>query len=95
MDIHMSDWLLSLETWNLNDLAKELNISLPSLKKKMSFWVNNGILKEIETNVYQVMQSSSETVDDTTSGIYDIIYTSIYSLCIYRYVYLWTFVSKI
>jgi len=42
------------EIWTLNELATKIEVSPDILKKRISFWLNNGILKEIEKNVYKL-----------------------------------------
>lgn len=48
------------EIWSLNDLSEATQMQADALKKKISFWVNQGILKEIEKNVFELVQSPIE-----------------------------------
>eukprot|EP01116_Phalansterium_solitarium_P011803 TRINITY_DN27598_c0_g1_i1.p1 TRINITY_DN27598_c0_g1~~TRINITY_DN27598_c0_g1_i1.p1 ORF type:complete len:814 (+),score=307.14 TRINITY_DN27598_c0_g1_i1:142-2583(+) len=48
------------EVWVLSELAEALGISTSALQKRMSFWINNGIVKEIEKGIYQIMQSPAD-----------------------------------
>ncbi|PRP72994.1 hypothetical protein PROFUN_14657 [Planoprotostelium fungivorum] len=48
------------DTWNINDLSTLLEMQLDLLKKKLMYWVNNGVLKEIATNVYQIVEYASD-----------------------------------
>lgn len=46
-----------LETWQLEELAEKIEVSSDFLKKKISFWVNQGIIKEIQRNQFQLLKT--------------------------------------
>lgn len=41
-----------------------MNISLELLKKKILFWVNQGIIKEIEKNIFQLLTTPTEILNE-------------------------------
>ena len=43
------------DTWNIDDLASKIGISPENLRKKMIFWMNNGVVKEINKQTFQLM----------------------------------------
>jgi len=51
------------KTWRLEDLATKLGMPRDPLKKRITFWVNNQILCEIQKDVYQLVEKATE---DTT-----------------------------
>jgi hypothetical protein len=40
----------------LDDLAGKLGIARELLKKRITFWVNNQILREVQKDVYQLIE---------------------------------------
>eukprot|EP01117_Protostelium_nocturnum_P005444 TRINITY_DN1971_c1_g1_i3.p1 TRINITY_DN1971_c1_g1~~TRINITY_DN1971_c1_g1_i3.p1 ORF type:complete len:737 (-),score=246.00 TRINITY_DN1971_c1_g1_i3:21-2231(-) len=47
-------------TWKLNELSSQLKMNPDLLKKKISFWVNNKTIKEIEPNTFAVIEFAEE-----------------------------------
>ncbi len=50
------------DTWTLTDIASKINLPKDVTKKRLAFWTNHGVIKEVDKNVYQL---SSEAPTDT------------------------------
>lgn len=44
--------------WTIEELSAELQVSNTILRRKISYWVNQGLLKESTTDVYNVIEDS-------------------------------------
>jgi anaphase-promoting complex subunit 2 len=46
----------------LQDLSQRTKVPTDILKKRIGFWLNNGILKEVDKNVFQLLESPLDNV---------------------------------
>lgn len=44
--------------WNLEELAEKMHVPATVLRRKITFWVSQGILKEIKTDVFLLQEES-------------------------------------
>ena len=44
--------------WTIEELSAELQVSNTILRRKISYWVNQGLLKESSTDVYNLIEDS-------------------------------------
>merc|ERR1711988_904158 len=49
------------ETWSLAELSKKLNTPPEILARKLVFWINQGVLKEVEQGLYRVLNQAEYT----------------------------------
>eukprot|EP01135_Chromosphaera_perkinsii_P010821 Nk52_evm16s2241 gene=Nk52_evmTU16s2241 len=48
------------DTWKIEELSRELGVVPNSLKKKMGFWLNSGVIKEVKAGIYKLVDCSEE-----------------------------------
>ncbi len=53
----------------MNELASKIEVPADVLKKKISFWLNNGIIKETERNIFKLVENP---LDSLEQGFYRI-----------------------
>ncbi|KAF9349399.1 Anaphase-promoting complex subunit 2 [Mortierella sp. NVP85] len=50
------------ETWTLSDLAQELRVTEEALEEKMEFWIQEGVIREMERSHYQLIENATSSV---------------------------------
>jgi hypothetical protein len=48
------------DTWAVSDLSRDVDIPEEQLKKKLGYWINQGIIKEIEKGIFSVISGSAD-----------------------------------
>jgi len=54
----------------LDELSNELEVTSVLVKRAISFWINNGVMKEISKNVFKILETKEEIVVDVDNGKY-------------------------
>ncbi|KAK9701972.1 Anaphase-promoting complex subunit 2 [Basidiobolus ranarum] len=48
------------DTWDLSELAQELQATPDNVKRKLMYWIGLGVIKENSSNVYSVIEEAEE-----------------------------------
>lgn len=52
------------DQWELDELSNELEVTSVLVKRAISYWVSNGVMKEISKNVFKILETEEEIVVD-------------------------------
>lgn len=58
----------------MDELSNELEVTSVLVKRAISYWVSNGVMKEISKNVFKILETEEEIVVDVDNGKYKYIY---------------------
>ena len=64
------------DTWTVADLASEMKLEKAVVRKALSTWVEQGVLKEADTEVYELLEvaeaAPSGSKPAARSGVFDL-----------------------
>jgi len=52
------------DQWELDELSNELEVTSALVKRAISFWVSNGVMKEVSKNIFKILETKEEVVVD-------------------------------
>jgi anaphase-promoting complex subunit 2 len=55
--------------WSLTELAAKVGVSCDFLKRKIVFWIHNGVIQESENNVYQLRNGLANGTSRDNNGV--------------------------
>ena len=56
--------ILILDTWTLKALSKKMNLDPQKLRRLMNFWIDRGVLKEIQKDTWIVLEVAESAIID-------------------------------